>query len=266
MRLEKLTKEELEKLDDVEILIKCFGNFKDRATEYEMRDYLSDLDIGWEKINSIIKTMKTNDCFLREYYLKLDYYYLNKEKFSLLDRAKINLENKFNITVDYISDKIDNIFIISMVSIYVLSLACLIGYAKKLGDDRNKYANTKVLYQDQEYAPSDIFIVYDEKDVYFCTRKLVDIKTDKTVYGNFYYGTGSVGERYYRKEFYAYYDMRTNKLICQDPVIDFYVERLSNNLSMTYAAKEDYVLSLEELEDKFNIDYFLPNNENTKSK
>lgn len=99
--------------------------------------------------------------------------------------------------------------------------------------NRNK---SKVAYDNHFYQLSDLFVVYNDDKSYYCTRKLTSSSGEIKFLGN----------RYYSKVNYDYYDINTKKMICNDmtdsfiiiPLCDIYDVSVNNGLLMFNDVKQ----------------------------
>lgn len=121
------------------------------------------------------------------------------------------LKEKFNIVIDDIKDNITEIAIAAGGIVIVGSLVVgAASVANSKADDTQRYQNSVVTVDEQQdYPMKDIYVVYNDDNVYFCNRQLQHITEDEKVYGQFVLGGGVVDEYYYRDEIYDYYDIRT---------------------------------------------------------
>ena len=178
------------------------------------------------------------------------------------EKLKEDLEKKYNIVINTIKDNISNIAIISTgVVICTAYLVGLFSWSNWLinstEEDFKNYQNSIVLFDDDEYKMSNIFVVYDANNVHFCTRKIHKITEEEKISGNFRYGSGHVDEYFYRDEIYEYFDVETKERICYDHQDGFYIENLLGFYSREDMRNQNFKLSSGEVKARLDNDYLL---------
>lgn len=182
-----------------------------------------------------------------------------KEKSEMnLDTIKSKLEKKYNITVNFIKDYISVIAVLAAGVVICTAFFGGIYYMfKSEDDDFHNFQNSVVLFDDDEYKMSNVFVVYDTNNVYFCTRKIHKITEQDKISGNFRYGSGHVDEYYYRDEIYEYFDIETKERICYDHQDGFYIENLLDLYGRKEMRNQSFKLSSGEVKEKLDNDYLL---------
>ena len=171
---------------------------------------------------------------------------------------KAVVENKHSIAIKTIKDNAVELVFAGVLFGGVAAILTTVGVCMYINsEEANNYSRSKFITDSGQYNLSDIYVVYDVNNTYFCTRNLVKIKETDSVDGNFRYGTGNVGEYYYRDDIYDYYDVQTGNRICQDHEDGFYVEKLTDFYTAYDMKKVGYSISISDVEDKINNDYLL---------
>ncbi|MBO5096231.1 MAG: hypothetical protein J6B98_05090 [Bacilli bacterium] len=274
MNLRFLPKNEIEKLDDMTILksiVHTFNEDNPASCSY-VHDMLDKLGISPEKHGSCIDILEDSGYFKTimdgSSYIG---WIVNKEKTTPLERAKINIEDKFKITIDYcitkpiiepIKDKPWRLIPISVGAVIAIGTVLIFSNEYKeraeLLEMVNNFPHTTITYQDETYNIREVFAVYNNEQVWFCTAKLAEITEDEKLYGYFgRFGSGTVGEYYYREEIYEYYDIKTGEKICREHDEGFYIESIYPMYNMYSAREQNYTTTLENVENSFDIDYLL---------
>ncbi len=171
---------------------------------------------------------------------------------------KAIMENKHNIRVEVLKGNAPGI-IVGAVLIGILGtmvvVPCVI--IDKRYKAQARYSNAKVVTDSGQYDLSDIYVVYNVDNTYFCTKMLEKITEADSVNGNFNLGTGRVGEYYYRDDIYSYYEIETGNKICEDHEDGFYVEKLTDFYDVDDMKQRDYIISMSEVENEINNEYLL---------
>lgn len=265
MNLRFLPKSVIEKLDDMTILKSIIHTFDEDLGVSLLDEELRKLGLSQEKIVSCFETLNDTDYFTLSGYTHI----VNKDKVNPLEKAKINIQDKFKITIDYIAEPIKEeplwLIPITMGAVVAIGTVLLFsdmhnaykGRMERL-EIQNNFPHTTITYQDETYNIREVYAVYNNEQVWFCTAKLAEITEDEKLHGQFgRYGSGTVDEYYYREEIYEYYDIKTGEKICREHDEGFYIESIYSMYNMYYASEHNYTTTLESVENSFDIDYLL---------
>ena len=172
------------------------------------------------------------------------------------------LQQKYNIVVDTIKDVAPAIAQTAVALVIVGGIAVgmyahLESNARERQAKYDKYLNSQLVGDNEEYNLQDIYVVYNTDDVHFCTREISEINEEDKVHGSFRWGNGNVDEYYYRDEIHDYFDIRTNDKVCQDHEEGFYIEKLSTFYNADDMESRAWKIGLDEITNDIDNDYLL---------
>lgn len=210
-----------------------------------------------DKVQDCIKVLRSNDSYeITEDGIKVK-----------APLWKAVVENKHSVVVQTIKNNAIEAIFISAISACTLGAVAAVGFF--IYDSHSEtinYPNSKFVTDSGQYNLSDIYVVYNVDNTYFCTRDLVKVTEADSVNGNFSMGNGKVGEYYYRDDIYDYYDVKTGNKICQDHEDGFYIEKLTDFYNMHSMRDRKYSISISEVENEINNDYLLSRNPGIRRK
>lgn len=250
------------------IIYEIVTSKKDSFSYIELLDIISDKikkkddkKLNQDEIEEIANFIIRSDKFKCENNI----YHLDKK---LTFKDKLEVTN--NITVNYIKNNpleyvVQGLTVAMIITVIVAAVDITSSGIKKNIDNKN-YNKAIIVYKDDFYNISDLYVVYSIDSVHFCNRKLSKVTENSLVDGESIFGFGEVNDKYYRDEIYAYYDVKTGNKVCEDHEDGFFVEKLSD-LSLQESFKShDYKMSLNEIEQEVNLDYLLSRESNPKQK
>ncbi|MBR5370208.1 MAG: hypothetical protein IK137_02770 [Bacilli bacterium] len=195
-------------------------------------------------------------------------YIVTKEGIEIIKPLKKAIrENNRKILAEYIKDNSLNIVGCAVLLGIVGGIVAVpINVTNKRDKEWQRYENAKFVTDLCQYNLSDIYVVYDVNNAYFCTRKLEKITEEDSINGNFDLGTGSVGEYYYRDDIYGYYEVNTGNKMCMDHEDGFYIEKLTDFYDVDDMKIRDYSISISEVENEINNEFLLSRTPKMKRK
>ena len=189
--------------------------------------------------------------------------YNNNEKNEKTDSLRSKLQKKYNIVINAMKKNMDEIIIGATVFVCGIGLVAGISGINKMSEISENCSNAQLITDDSEYNLEDVYVVYNNTDTHFCTRKnLQKITEDTKVKG----GLFETNEYYYRDEIYGYYDIKTGDKVCQDHEDGFYIENLKDFYSTGDLYVMDYKVNLNDVEKEINNDYLLSREPKLKRK
>ena len=215
---------------------------------YIVKDQLStyyDVYLTDEELDEIVER---SGCFKSKYK-----HFINAYDLPMLYNIRTALsdfgENLSNKAGDLADD-----FIYYSPTILLVSVAATVGgtllLCHHVAKENEKYHNSTLVIDDEEYQMSDIYTVYNADEIHYCTRKIVSVNERTAVDVD--------GEPYsYREDKYAYYDIITGEKICEDHENGYYYEPMLEVLKQDEMKSYDYAMTYDEAEETVTLDRVL---------
>lgn len=138
----------------------------------------------------------------------------------------------------------------SMPEILILTIG--LGGTTYLGIETYKYnkiKNSELMQHNKYYNIDDLYIVYNNNDIWYCHRNVTNIYTKYEEQNNEIYG--------YRGLEYGYYDIKSGEKICEDFDSNFYIESLLDICYENEIYGDNYIISIDSIEKEVTVDTLL---------
>ena len=178
-----------------------------------------------------------------------------------IESIEDEIEEKLNIVVDFISNNFEWIVGAVFTAAIIGGIFKVKNYQDKQHD---KYVSSSVNTMNDSYTISDVYVVYNADELWFCNRKLIAINEERAIEGQARRGGGYVSDYYYRDEIYEYYDIKSKEKICQTHEDGFYIESLLDLYTEKDVKAHNYETSIDDLENEINIEDILDRNPGLK--
>ena len=236
----------------------------------ELEKYQYFYDLSLEKILSCLETLNFSDLFINidDFYEKnFDVKKVKKMSSREIIRYIVRNTNKdseygnfHKIEYKYIKSIIMNEFMKMHLSNKIIS-ECLIYLDEHLEElfDSDRYIinpaklnhklddKTKVIYDFVSYKLKNVYIVYNQNNIYYCIRRLCNKNGEIEIYGNI------SKNKYYRTIIYDYYDIKTQDFICQNDQGSYNIESLYDLYDLSCSKSKDCVISLYKIEQMIEL-------------
>lgn len=210
-----------------------------------------------------VQVHKVNNDVDNESEKNLNESYNNDERNEKVDSLRSKLQKKYNIVINTMKKNINEIIIGTTIFVCGIGAVAGISSINKLAEISENCSNAQLITDDSEYDLGDVYVVYNNTDTHFCTRKNLQKITENTkVEGDLF----ETYDYYYRDKIYGYYDIKTGDKICQDHEDGFYIENLKDFYTRDDLYVMDYKVNLNDVEKEINNDYLLSREPKLKRK
>lgn len=263
--IETIADKEIEKLS-ADIIVRLVA----RKCDYlyytdKMYELLKQLNLSTGKYEACVRYLEDNKLSFEGPGPISDRYILNENMLSKSEIKQIKLHDKFEIVFDFIDS--GELALLSRCTFVAIGIAAIMSLPYiHLFSSSSKDYDAKLVMSNEEYDINDIYAVYNNENVWFCTRTLKTVNEEDKMAGTMQYGSGYVDEVYYRDEIYNYIDLKTGRLICHDHEDNFYIENISSLYNSSNFQNDSHKLTFNDLENDISVDWLLSREPGTKSK